>query len=1050
MAPGSMIPGSGMDINDDSFIDLEYEKNLTKIDYEKMKSSIKETHATKADGSFYNCKEVCYKFKPGGHYIVSSSENSELTKFGAGILLYFKFIKQLIRYFGLFVLISIPAFVFYITAFVQYSPDTNSVSYLDLLTATTLGAVGLSSSYCGVAAYPDSSTPTDEKTIHLECTSGVIASVSNIVFGFIASGTTCSFVDTYDIDTSCNVYDTTNLEADFAAYSCVGYSSCDLVLDSNMFVTQGTDTYCDWLYGYENVYLQVQCISEDVKFSDSASVSKEIIGYVVTSLDALITVLFVAMIYSLKYAQRAATQNVLKKAYSASSYTIQVSNLPQDMASEEIAAQLWNIFDKQLLNSDPSGGSKVVDVQIVLPNRLIDCSKKIGEIIHQKNTLIRTWMQLYVPDYEGKEVDFKGVHNLMVRLKQQKSLIAKEAEKLYREIKALVLKKEKLLIEVKKLKTTRNVQMVCAFITFNTTNARNKILDTFASTPIQRAFACCLGRKGLDFYGKTLRMKSADDPGSILWENLGEPKSKIYLRRASSNFLTVMLWVLSGVILCVSTYYKNEFKSKYPSIDCSGEDPTITQAVDDYKLGDYQTGLIQCYCAKDWIGRIDVVFTDYYNEKLCYNLFEYKVLTEGITFAIVFVVLVINYGVQFVFRILSKFEKHSTLNQELAQRVLKTFVGQYLNTGLILLLVNARLTDNTKYWQGKFSDITSLWYSNVGSTLLSTMFINVFSVPAIKFVEVIFNLFARCFDRGCGCNARKTKKKTQADYQSLYSGPEFYIDIRYSQILTTIFVCFLYSSGMPFLYVTSFMQLVLSYFVDKFFLLRVAQLPKNYDQHLSVVVRITLYAAVVIHLIFAIFMFGQPDILKEDSSFVSGSASSIASSISTSSENVIVKFFKRMVIGHNISLTIILIAVIVLYLFKGIFYNILKNKIVGAFRKDQDLARKQTIVKRSTKNFVEVESLPFFKVIKSEDIAALIRLTKVTLKSTSNENLQAHLKQKIEILKKEYHSKRQEEDNKQVDPNVNFIGFYTYDVRLNPTYKSQFAMDELLDDENLE
>jgi len=87
-------------------------------------------------------------------------------------------------------------------------------------------------------------------------------------------------------------------------------------------------------------------------------------------------------------------------------------------------------------------------------------------------------------------------------------------------------------------------------------------------------------------------------------------------------------------------------------------------------------------------------------------------------------------------------------------------------------------------------------------------------------------------------------------------------------------------------------------------------------------------------------------------------------------------------------------------------------------------------VKKSTKNFVEVESLPFFKVIKSEDIAALIRLTKVTLKSTANENLQAHLKQKIEILKKEYHSKRQEEDNKQVDPNVNFIGFYTYDVRV--------------------
>jgi len=197
-------------------------------------------------------------------------------------------------------------------------------------------------------------------------------------------------------------------------------------------------------------------------------------------------------------------------------------------------------------------------------------------------------------------------------------------------------------------------------------------------------------------------------------------------------------------------------------------------------------------------------------------------------------------------------------------------------------------------------------------------------------------------------------------------------------------------------------------------------------------------------------MFGQPDILKSENSFLSASASSITDSVSSNKENVIVKYFKRMVIGHNISLSVILIAVVVLYLFKGLFYNILKNKIIGSFKKDQDHSRRQSVVKKSTKNFVEIDSLPFYRVIKSEDIENLIRLTKVTLKTTTNENLQAHLKQKLETLKKEYQNKRDEEDNKQVDPNVNFIGFYTYDVRLNPTYKSQFAMDELLDDENLD
>jgi len=106
-------------------------------------------------------------------------------------------------------------------------------------------------------------------------------------------------------------------------------------------------------------------------------------------------------------------------------------------------------------------------------------------------------MQLYTPDYAGKEIDFRGVHNLMVQLKTQKSPQVKEAEKLYKDIKNLVIKKEKLLLEVKKLKTTRNIKMVCAFITFNSINARNKILDVFSSTAIQRAFSICFGKKGL-------------------------------------------------------------------------------------------------------------------------------------------------------------------------------------------------------------------------------------------------------------------------------------------------------------------------------------------------------------------------------------------------------------------------------------------------------------------------------------------------------------------------------------------------------------------------
>lgn len=250
------------------------------------------------------------------------------------------------------------------------------------------------------------------------------------------------------------------------------------------------------------------------------------------------------------------------------------------------------------------------------------------------------------------------------------------------------------------------------------------------------------------------------------------------------------------------------------------------------------------------------------------------------------------------------------------------------------------------------------------------------------------------------------------------------------------FVCFLYSSGMPFLYITSLAQLILTYFIDKYFLLKVSKLPKNYDQKLETVVRTTLYAAVIIHLVFAIFVYGQPDILDPSYSVissVSGSVTQISTKINSGTDNVIQKFFNRLTAGPNIVLFILLIVALAMYLLKGLIYNFFRESIIGAFQKDRDFARKSNSLKHGKKIFEFHDSLPFLKVLKSEDIAAMIRLTKVTIKSTQNQDLVELMKQKLDLLKQEYHIKKQEEDQKQTDPNINFIGFYTYDVRLNPT-----------------
>ena len=245
--------------------------------------------------------------------------------------------------------------------------------------------------------------------------------------------------------------------------------------------------------------------------------------------------------------------------------------------------------------------------------------------------------------------------------------------------------------------------------------------------------------------------------------------------------ILILILITAGGILLVSTYYKNYFKSEYPTIDCTGLDPTKAQVSADYSQGSLQTGLLECYCSQDIIGRLNDVFPASDDDKLCQTWFKDKVTMLSITFAIVFGVIIINFAIQFIFQGLSKFEKHSTLNKQLAQRVLKTFVAQFLNTGILILLINAKIKD-ISFWQGKFSDISPLWYENVGSTLLSTMFINIFTIPALKLAAVFFNKMAAFCDRGCTQDIRRTKKKTQPAYEKVYLGPEFIIDFRYSQV----------------------------------------------------------------------------------------------------------------------------------------------------------------------------------------------------------------------------------------------------------------------------
>ena len=122
----------------------------------------------------------------------------------------------------------------------------------------------------------------------------------------------------------------------------------------------------------------------------------------------------------------------------------------------------------------------------------------------------------------------------------------------------------------------------------------------------------------------------------------------------------------------------------------------------------------------------------------------------------------------------------------------------------------------------------------------------------------------RCCDRKCGTNETFTTSRSQAEYEDLYTGPEFVLQIRYAQLLTMIFFVFTFSSAIPYLYAVLWVIFLFTYLVDKCLLLRFYRLTPGHTKRMSQGVLSLLPWAVVLHFLFGLVAYSNPLLLKSE------------------------------------------------------------------------------------------------------------------------------------------------------------------------------------------
>ena len=185
---------------------------------------------------------------------------------------------------------------------------------------------------------------------------------------------------------------------------------------------------------------------------------------------------------------------------------------------------------------------------------------------------------------------------------------------------------------------------------------------------------------------------------------------------------------------------------------------------------------------------------------------------------------------------------------------LRFFVALFINTGLILVIVNAQIDFNFVGYNfvtdGLYPDFNVDWYSNIGTQLIMMMLFNTVAPHTGLLAWVFFRRYMRW----------RFPAITQRERNHQFLGPTFFMSLRLAQQLMTFFVTLTYGSGLPILYPITAMGFVITYWVDKVAFLRFYRIPPNYSMRLSRWASSLLSWAVLMHLFVAIWMYSTPGI----------------------------------------------------------------------------------------------------------------------------------------------------------------------------------------------
>jgi hypothetical protein len=276
-----------------------------------------------------------------------------------------------------------------------------------------------------------------------------------------------------------------------------------------------------------------------------------------------------------------------------------------------------------------------------------------------------------------------------------------------------------------------------------------------------------------------------------------------------------------------------------------------------------ETMLSSCYCKSQLDTKIEQLgllkgAEMLSADPLCSNFVSSFLTAQSLVMFGSVVVVAVNTLLTSVMQKLGRMERLDSVSEEAMSVSTKIFFAQFVNTALIVLVVQAKMPEGQSpplpgagILEGEYEEFTSSWYTVVGVAVSLNMLFNIFvpHVGPLAKIWIVHPLKLKIL-RLSGALS------TQSQMNGLYETPHFALEQRYPEILNTIFVTMFYCSGQPILLPFCAMAMFTGYWVDKLMLLKFYRRPPQYSSALAVQMRGLLPWALLMHLGIAVWMYG--------------------------------------------------------------------------------------------------------------------------------------------------------------------------------------------------